>query len=247
MITARQQQIVGAMQGRQASAVNDGALRDAVRSKLVELATKAGRPLEVGRVGSITLAVLQAAAKTICFEAEIPIALEMGAAGELEHEGTTVNQANAPKWVTAYACCGDRRAAQNFISIQSARDRARTDAVAATELRETFEREGLRRAWEAFVAEGRWDFLTGYAAVLYDRIGVAAVRALLDSDQIATAKADAFAAVRRDHAQHYRTTSDADIEIAPIFKMHYKAQLCRAYFETLRARGLDITFKPNNS
>lgn len=245
MITT--QQIVGAMTGRQASQVNDLALQNAVRSKLIELGTKSGHPLTTTALPGIVAAVLRAAAKTILFEAEIPLALEMGANGELEHESTTINQTNAAKWVTAYACSGDRRAAQNWISIQSARDRARTDAVASTELRATFEREGLRTAWTEFVKSGTWDFRPGYAAVIYKRIGSDAIRALLTKDQLAAAKVEARAALRRDDPRRYRTMSDEDLEARPIFGMYWKAQLCRAYFEELRSRSLDIDWNTNNT
>ena len=246
MMTARQQQIIGAMTGRQASQVNDTALADAVRSKLVELGTASGHPLTSTALPGIVAVVLRAAAKTICFEAEIPLALEMGAAGELEHEGTTINQTNASRWVAAYACCGDRRAAQNWISVQSARDRARTDAVASTELRDAFEREGLRTAWTEFVSTGEWDFRPGYAAVIYKRIGPDAVRALLTKEQLAAAKSDARAALRRDDPRRYRTMADDEMEARPIFGMYWKAQLCRAYFEELRRRSLDIDWLKNN-
>lgn len=246
MITARQQQIVAAMTGRQASAVNDNALRDAVRSKLVEIATAQGHPLQVNQIGGTVARVLEAAARTIIFEGEVPIALAMGAAGELD-AATNITQGNAAKWVTTYAVCGDRRAAQNYISIQSARDRARTDAVACTELRETFERDGLRTAWTEFVKNGVWDFRPGYAAVIYKRIGPDAIRALLTKDQLAAAKVAARDALRRDDPRRYRTMSDEDLEARPIFGMYWKAQLCRAYFEELRRRSLDIDWNTNNT
>lgn len=247
MMTARQQQIIGAMTGRQASQVNDNALYDAVRSKLVELGTNSGHPLTTTALPGIVAAVLRAAAKTICFEAEIPLALEMGAAGELEHESTHINQSNAAKWVTAYACSGDRRAAQNWISIQAARDRARTDAVASSELRDAFEREGLRTAWREFLDTGTWDFRPGYAAVIYKLIGTGAIRSLLTSDQIAGAKTAARAALRRDDPRRYRTMPDDDMEVRPVFGMYWKAQLCRAYFEELRTRSLDIDWQTSNT
>lgn len=246
-MTPRQKQIIGAMSGRQASAVADNNLHEAVRSKLLEIGTNTGHPLQVNAVPGIVAAVLRSAARTLIFEGEVPIALEMGAAGELEHEATTINQTNASKWVTAYACCGDRRAAQNWISIQSARDRARTDAVASTELREAFDREGLRTAWTEFVKSGTWDFRPGYAAVIYKRISPEAIRALLTKDQLAAAKVAARDALRRDDPRRYRTMSDEDLEARPIFSMYWKAQLCRAYFEELRSRSLDIDWKTNNS
>lgn len=247
MMTPRQQQIIGTMTGRQASQVNDTALQDAVRSKLIELGTTTGHPLTTTALPGIVAAVLRVSAKTILFEAEIPLALEMGAGGELEHESTTINQTNAAKWVTAYACSGDRRAAQNWISIQSARDRARTDAVACTELRETFERDGLRTAWTEFVKSGVWDFRPGYAAVIYKRIGPDAIRALLTKDQLAAAKVEARDALRRDDPRRYRTMNEEELEARPIFGMYWKAQLCRAYFEELRRRSLDINWNTNNT
>lgn len=246
MITARQLQIVDAMTGRQASAVNDNALRDAVRSKLIELATAEGHPLQTNQIGGIVAKVLENAARTIIFEAEVPIALAMGAAGELDVAGN-INQTNAGKWITSYAVCGDRRAAQNWISIQSARDRARTDAVTSDELRRDFEANGLRRAWETFVTEGAWSFIPGYAAALYGKIGVAAVRALVPQEKIDAARADALAACRRDYPQKYRTAAKNDIEATDVFRLHCKAQLCRAYFEELRSRSLDINWNTNNT
>lgn len=246
MITARQQQIVAAMTGRQASAVNDNALRDAVRSKLVEIATAQGHPLQVNQIGGTVARVLEAAALTIIFEGEVPIALAMGAAGELD-AATNITQGTAAKWVTTYAVCGDRRAAQNYISIQSARDRARTDAVANDELRRDFETNGLARAWRTYVEEGAWTFFPGYAAALYGKIGVAAIRALLSPERIDNARADAVTACRREYPQKYRTAPQAEIEATDVFRLHSKAQLCRAYFEELRRRSLDITYNPNNS
>lgn len=243
----RTAQIVQAMTGRQASAVNDNALREAVRSKLITLAQDAGKPLSSGEASSITIKVCTAAARTIIFEAEVPIALEMGAAGELSHEGSAVTSTNAPRWVTAYAVSGDRRAAQERISIAAARDRARIDAVASTELRATFEREGLRTAWTEFINSGVWDFRPGYAAVIYNRIGADAIRALLTKEQRAAAKVAARAALRRDDPRRYRTMSDEDLEDRPVFGMYWKAQLCRAYFEELRLRSLDIDWNNKNA
>ena len=244
-MTPRQQQIVAAMNGRQASQVNDNALAASIRSTLVEIGTAAGRPLTTSALPGIVAAVQKAAAKTICFEAEIPIALQMGAAGELEHEATTLNQTNAAKWITAYACCGDRRAAQNWISINAARDRARTDAVANTELRDAFEREGLRRAWTEFVEADAWEFRAGYAAVIYDRIGKEAIRAILTPEQVVASRADARAALRRDDPKRYRTMADEEMEARPRYKMYWKAQLCRTYFEELRKRSLDVDWQKN--
>lgn len=245
MMTPRQQQIIGAMNGRQASQVNDHALADSVRATLVEIGTRSGRPLTTTALHGIVAAVLRSASKTICFEGEIPIALEMGAAGELEHEATSINQTNAARWVIAYACCGDRRAAQNMISINAARDRARTDAVAAAELRDAFEREGLRTAWKEFVKAGTWDFRPGYAAVIYKRVGTDTIRAILSPDQLASAKAAARSALRRDDPKRYRTMADEEMESRPVYTMYWKAQLCRAYFEELRKRSLDVDLKKN--
>lgn len=246
-MTPRQKQIAEAMTGRQAAMVSDTSLRDAVRDKLVTLATEHGRPLQVQVVGGLVSAVLSAAAKTIIFEGEVPIALEMGAAGELEHEGTGFTQSNCSRWLAAYACSGDRRAAQEWISIQAARDRKRADAVSAAALRESFERDGLRRAWDTFMDSGVFDFRTGFAAVLYDRVGTATVKALLTKDQIMAAHEDAFASVRREHPQKYRTAPDAEVEATDIFVMHFKAHLCRAYFETLRDRELSIEWIPGGN
>lgn len=243
-MNARAYEIAAAMNGRQASAVNDSALHDAVREKLITLAQDAGRPLASMSVSGITACVLRAAARTLIFEAEVPIALDMGAKGELEHEATAVNQTNAARWVTAYACCGDRRAAQEHISLQAARDRKRADEVSRDELRTTFEREGLARAWEQFRAEGWTIQRPGYAAALYNRIGRDALRSVLDTARIAAAKADAVAALRHDDPRRYRTMPEEEVLASPTLQLYYKAQLCRAYFETLAARGLDINLKP---
>lgn len=245
-MTPRQQQIIGAMTGRLAAQVNDSALRDAVRSKLVEIGTNAGKPLQTSQIGGLVVSVLQTAAKTILFEAEIPIALEMGAAGELAHEGTSLNQTNVSGWVKSYACCGDRHAAQQQISLQSARDRARTDAVAAETLREEFQRDGLARAWKTFQEEG-WGFRHGYAAALYRLIGTDNIREILKPEAIAQAKADARAALRHDYPRRYRTMPDADIDATLVLQMYWKARLVRAYFETLQAQGLTIDYNPQKS
>ncbi|MCR5071185.1 MAG: hypothetical protein K6A62_04590 [Bacteroidales bacterium] len=243
-MSERSKQIAQAMNGRQAAQVNDNALRDAVRSKLIDIAQEAGRPLDATSVSGIVAAVLRSASNTIIFEAEVPIALEMGAAGELEHEGRNINQTNCAKWIVAYACCGDRRAAQESISLGAARDRARADAVTADAQRRTFEAEGLMNAWRAFIEEGEWSFREGFGAVLYDRIGKGAITALLNSERIAKARLAAFSSVRRDYPYKYRTAPDTEVEDTAIFKMHAKAHLARAYFETLRERSLDITFNP---
>lgn len=241
-MTPRTYQIMAAMNGRQAAQVNDTALREAVRAKLVELATQAGKPLTSSSASAITASVLAAAARTTIFEAEVPIALEMGAAGELSYEGTSVTSTNAPKWVTAYACSGDRHAAQQQISLQSARDRARTEAVAADTLREEFQRDGLRRAWQTFQEEG-WGFRPGYAAALYRLIGTDNIHGILKPEALAQAKADARAALRHDDPRRYRTMPDADIDATPVLQIYWKAQLCRAYFETIKALGLDINYR----
>lgn len=245
-MTPRQQQIIGAMQGRMAAQVNDSALRDAVRAKVIELATASGKPLTTSQVPGIIHSVISAAARTLIFEAEIPIALEMGAAGELAHEGTSLNQTNVSGWVKSYACSGDRRAAQQQISLQSARDRARTEAVAADTLREEFQRDGLRRAWQTFQEEG-WGFRPGYAAALYRLIGTANIREILKPEQIAQAKADARTALRHDDPRRYRTMPEEELDATPVLQMYWKAQLCRAYFETLKALGLDINYRLHKS
>lgn len=240
----RSKQIASAMCGRLASQVNDNALRDAVRSKLVELAQQAGRPMLAGSVTGFVLAATQAAAKTLIFESEVVIALEMGAAGELDAP-TTITQSNVKAWITNYAVCGDRRAAQESITLASARDRARMDSVTADEKRREFERNGLREAWDDFVREGAWPFISaGFAAVLYDKIGVEAVRALLTDEQLEKARVAAVAACRRDYPQKYRTAKEDEILATDVFKLHAKAQLARTYFETLREKSLDINLNP---
>ena len=241
-MTPRQQQIIGAMTGRLAAQVNDSALRDAVRSKLVEIGTNAGKPLQTSQIGGLVVSVLQTAAKTILFEAEIPIALEMGAAGELAHEGTSLNQTNVSGWVKSYACSGDRAAAQQHISIQSARDRARTDAVAADELRRDFQENGLRRAWQTFLEEG-WNFRPGYAAAVYGLIGTVNIREIVRGDEIAKTKAYARDALRHDDPRRFRTMPDAELDADPRLQMYWKAELCRSYFETLKDQGLDINYR----
>lgn len=240
----RVKEIAAAMNGRTAAQVNDNSLRDSVRDKVVGLAQASGRPLTASAVSSIVAAVLRAAAQTLIFEGEVVIALEMGAAGELEHEGLAVNQINCTKWVLAYAVSGARSAAKQQLSIGAARDRARMDSVTADEKRREFKREGLVRAWKTFVERGAWDFFPGYAAVLYDMIGRDAVRALLTDEQLEKARVAAVSACRRDYPQKYRTAKDEEIHATDVFKLHAKAQLARTYFETLRERSLDITFNP---
>ena len=242
-MSARVNQIVAAMQGRQAAAVNDNRMRDEIRVKLRQLADIQHANLPPTYLNNVAAKVCQAAGRTILFEAEVPVALEMGAAGELDVP-TTITQTNASQWITAYIASGDRRAAIEQISLNAARDRRRMDSVTSTELREDFERNGLLRAWETFVREGSWTFITGYGAALYDRIGRQAVRALLHSGQVANARTAALAAVRRDYPQKYRNSPEDEVEATDVFKMHCKAQLCRAYFEELRRRGIDITGKP---
>lgn len=241
----RTAQIVQAMTGRQASAVNDNALREAVRSKLITLAQDAGKPLSSGEASSITIKVCTAAARTIIFEAEVPIALEMGAAGELSHEGSAVTSTNAPRWVTAYAVSGDRRAAQERISIAASRDRARIDAIAADDLRVDFQSNGLCRAWDTFNAEG-WTFVyAGYGAAIYNLIGKARATDLLRgrSDLIRGAKDDALREIR-SIGEKYRKAGDEDIQALDIFETYYKAHLARACFEQAQRQGLDINYKP---
>ena len=240
----RTAQIMAAMKGRQASAVNDDRLRVDVRFKIEQLAKLQGRVLVKSAVESCTNNVIRAAAHTIIFEDEVCIALEMGAAGEFGEAEKIITRENCAKWITLYAVCEDRSAAQQQISLNAARDRKRMDSVAADELRRDFQENGLRRAWVTFVEEGAWTFLPGYGAVLYDKIGREAVRALLNSDRIAAARLDAEAAVRHDYPQKYRTAPSAEVYATDVCKMHMKAQLARAYFETLRDRSLDITYNP---
>ena len=133
---------------------------------------------------------------------------------------------------------------QESISIASARDRARADSVTADEKRREFEREGLVRAWQTFIERGTWDFFPGFAAVLYDRIGRDAVRALLTDEQLEKARVAAVSACRRDYPQKYRTAKEEEIVQTDVFKLHAKAQLCRTYFETLREKSLDINLNP---
>lgn len=238
MTSNRQQQIIAAMNGRQAAAVKDSKLRDTVRFKLDELARIVGVELIPSMLASYTTSVLQAAAHTILFENEIPIALEMGAAGELPDADRKLTKANCSAWVTAYAISSERRQAQEAISLNAMRDRKRADAVAAEELRRDFEENGIRRAWATFIEEGSWTFITGYGAALYDRIGRQAIGALLGSDKRAAAVTAALAAVRHGYPQKYRTAPEEEVAATDVFKMHCKAQLCRAYFETLRQKGL---------
>lgn len=243
-MSERVKQIAAAMSGRKASQVNDNSLRDAVRGKLVELAQQNGRPLDPAFLSAIVSSVLRSAAQTVIFEAEVLVALEMGAAGELEHEGTNINQTNAAKWVVAYACSGDRSAAQQQLALGSTRDKARASSAVAEAKREDFQRDGLLNAWRLFMERGEWDFFDGYGAAIYEKIGKDAVRALLSPEQIGKAKIAALSAVRRDYPQKYRTAPDVEVVKTDVFKLHAKAQLCRAYFETLRERSLDITYNP---
>lgn len=238
----RQLQITAAMQGRQAAMVNDSRLRDAVRFKLQELCSIMNSPATPQCLAGYTSAVLQAASKTIIFEDEVCVALEMGASGELPNTEQRINQANVRSWITAYAASDERRKAQELISLNSARDRARMEAIKADELRRDFDENGLRRAWQTFQEEG-WTFRPGYAAALYRLIGTANIREILKPEQIAQAKADARAALRHDDPRRYRTMPEEDIDATPVLQMYWKAQLCRAYFETLKAVGLDINYR----
>lgn len=239
MMSSRVPQIIAAMKGRQAAAVNDGKLRDAVRLKLDQIAAIMKSPATKTSLVGCAAAVCRAASRTIIFEEEVLVAMEMGAAGELDVPNV-INQSNCAAWVTAYAASGDRRAAQEHISLNAARDRKRIDAIAADESRRAFEDDGLRRAWQTFLEDGSWTFREGYGAALYAKIGVTAIRALLPSDRIAAARTAALASVRRDYPQKYRTAPEEEVAAADIFTMHYKAHLARTYFEELRTRGLSI-------
>lgn len=234
----RQMQITAAMSGRQASAVNDNKLRDAVRFKVAEICRITGQPYTPQLLAGYINAVLQASARTILFEAEVPVALEMGAAGELPDTERKVNQANLKSWVFAYASSDARREAQQLVSLNAARDRARMDAISREEMRRDFEENGIRRAWQSFLEEGRWTFREGYGAALYQKIGKTAIRALLPSDRIAQANRDAVDALRKTYPQRFRTMPADEIRETEVFRMHFAAQLCRAYFETLRDKGL---------
>ena len=239
---ARIPQIIAAMSGRQASAVSDTSLRDGIAIKLDTLSNIAGRPVVQSMLRSYAEAVCRAAAHTIIFEDEVYIAMEMGAAGEFDVPAT-ITKDHASAWITAYASSNERRIAQEQVSVSSARARRADAARKADELRRDFQENGLRRAWETFIQEG-WTFREGFGAVLYDRIGVGSIRALLSSGQIVSSKQRAMDGVRRAYPQKYRTASDTDVAQADVFKMHYKAQLCRAYFQELRARGLTVTQTP---
>lgn len=240
----RQQQIIAAMNGRQAAAVKDSKLRDAVRFKLEELGRIAGVELTSTLASSYTASVLSAAAHTIIFEDEVIVALEMGAAGELPGTDRRFSKQSCAAWVTAYAISSERSQAQEKISLNAARDRKRTDAVAADELRRDFQENGLHRAWETFIEDGSWTFRPGYGAVLYDKIGRAAIGALLGSDRRAAATREAIAACRHDYPQKYRTAAEDEVAATDVYKMHLKARLARAYFETLRERALTIDYNP---
>lgn len=240
----RKEQIMSAMNGRQASAVNDMKLRDAVRFKLEELCRITNQPATSQVISGYVTATLQAVARTVIFENEVPVLLEMGAAGELPDTPQKVSQQSVRAWVVAYAVSDVRRQAQETISLNAARDRKRTDSVAADELRRDFQENGLRRAWETFIEDGSWTFRPGYGAVLYDKIGRLAVGSLLGSDVRARATVDAVAACRHDYPQKYRTAPEEEIARTDVFKMHKKALLARAYFETLRDRALSIDYNP---
>ena len=240
----RVKEIAAAMNGRTAAQVNDNSLRDSVRDKVVGLAQASGRPLGFSAVSAIVAAVLRAAAQTLIYEGEVVIALEMGAAGELEHEGLAVNQINCSKWILAYAVSGVRSAAKQSLSLGASRDRARADAAVAQERNEEFKKNGVLRAWQTFVERGSWDFFPGYAAVLYDMIGRDAITQLLTPEQLEKARVAAISVCRHDYPQKYRTAKEEEIVQTDVFKLHAKAQLCRTYFETLREKSLDINLQP---
>ena len=240
----RTAQIMAAMKGRQASAVNDDKLRTDVRFKIEQLAKLQGRELVKSAIESCTNNVIRAAAHTIIFEDEVCIALEMGAAGEFGETEKMLTRENCYKWVNLYAVCEDRSAAQYQISLNAARDRKRIDSISAEEKRRDFQENGLRRAWATFVEDGGWCFMTkGYGAALYDKIGALAVRALLDSGKIAAAKVAAIADLRHDYPRKYRTCQEEEISKDDL-DMYWKNRLARTYFETLRERALDITYNP---
>lgn len=239
---ARIPQIIAAMSGRQASAVSDTSLRDGIAIKLDTLSNIAGRPIVQSMLRSYAEAVCRAAAHTIIFEDEVYIAMEMGAAGEFDVP-STITKDHVSAWITAYASSNERRLAQEQVSIAPARARRADAARKSDELRRDFEVNGLRRAWQTFIQEG-WAFREGYGSVLYDRIGVEAIRATLTPAQITEAKGRAIDGVRRDYPQKFRSATSSEVEQADVFKMHFKAQLCRAYFQELRARGLTVNQTP---
>ncbi len=240
----RKEQIIAAMNGRQAAAVKDTRLRDTVRFKLEELCRITNQPETSQFLAGYVVAVLQAVARTVIFENEVPVLLEMGAAGELPDTTQKISQQALKAWVVAYAVSDVRRQAQETISLNAARDRKRADGIEAEELRRDFQENGLHRAWETFIEDGSWTFRPGYGAVLYDKIGRAAIGALLGSDRRAAATREAIAACRHDYPQKYRTAAEDEVAATDVYKMHLKARLARAYFETLRERALTIDYNP---
>lgn len=222
--------------GRQASAVNDTTLRDSVRIQLADLAEARKQPQTPSSLLSIAAAVCRAAARTIIFEDEVPIALEMGAAG-LFPVSTNITQTNCGSWVTSYAASEERRAALERISLDAARDRRRADAITAEEHRRDFEENGLARAWETYCREG-WSFMTaGYPAAVYELIGPEAIRDIVPADRRRQARAEALHAVRHSYPSYIKSP-DAEVEATEVFKIHAKGELVHAYFDTLREKGL---------
>jgi len=237
------EEIKKAMTGRRVAAVNDTRLQEALRLELTRLANMQGRPIPSTEASRVASAVLQAAARTDLFEDEIVIALRAGIAGEFHNEDRRLIPTNVSHWLSVYAACGDRHAAINSISVCAAIARRTADSVLAEEKKRQFQESGLSRAWETFMAEG-WDFREGYGAALYDKIGKDAVIALLSPESVNRAKAEALYGVRKGYRGRYRSMADDEIRGTAVFKMHCKSELVRAYFETLQARGLDITFNP---
>jgi len=236
-------EIKKAMNGRRVAGVNDTTLQDSIRLEVARLANMQGKPIPTTEAARVAFAVLQAAARTDLYEDEIIIALRAGIAGEFHNDDRRLIPTNVSFWLSTYAACGDRQAAINSISVSAAIARRTADSVVAEEKKRQFEENGLTRAWETFMAEG-WDFCEGYGAALYDKIGKDAVIALISAESVNHAKDEALYGVRKGYRGRYRTMPDDEIKGTPVFKMHCKAELARAYFETLLARGLDITFNP---
>lgn len=236
---SRTQQIIAAMKGRKASAVNDTRLRDTARLKLSELSESTGQPQTSTTLTGLALAAVRAAARTVIHEDEVLVALEMGAFGEFPGVPSKMTQANVAEWMGAYAVCAERAEAVRMLNTDAARDRARADAVERDARRRDFEEHGAAKEWERFKREGWNIWLPSYAAAVYDRIGPDAMRPHLSREDIDAARAEACSAVRRD-SERLRTAKDSEIEGSPFHRLHFKAALLRRFFGNLQARGLEL-------
>lgn len=237
-------EIIKAMDGRRIGGVADERLRYNVSNKIQQLSDMQGRPITSTDLQRVTQAVIRTAAHTDLFEDEVAIALQAGVAGEFGDDRRII-PSNVQTWITLYSGCPDRTAAVQRINVGKAIERRRADDVTADAKRESFERNGLRQAWDAFKSEGAWPFLSaGFGAAIYDKLGMDRITALLGRTDVEKAQQAALSSVRKDYPQKYRTAPDSEVKATDVFKMHAKSWLARIYFELLAAGGHDIDYNP---